>query len=213
MYFYVVFAIVLLMPRRLALPVMTAFLLGSAGLGLLQRPEVPMLALMTSALLVEFLCGIWIARAFVQDVTLPAGLRGAMGLAALAVLAVSPLLYTNGDLATWWRLPFFGLPAAALMAAVLLRPGLSGHQRVRGPLNRLMVALGASSYALYLTHVFTLRIAALVLHRMLPAGVEFALIFVAAVIVGHLFFVLVERPVYRVLKARFLTRKTTEVPA
>ena len=217
MYFYLVFAVMLLLPRRVALPVMTAFLLGSAALGLIFTPDLPAVALMTSALLVEFLCGIWIAWAFIRGITLSGGVRLVLGAVAGAVFLVSPALYTSGDLATWWRLPFFGLPAAALMSAVILRPSLQDVERTDGAFGRLMVALGNSSYALYLTHVFTLRIAALVLHRLLPplpVFVEFTLIFVAAVIVGHLFFLLVERPIYRVLKTWLLTRKTnTAVPA
>lgn len=216
MYFYVVFATLLLFPRRWALLVMTAFMLGSVLLGLILQPDLPVLRMMSSALLIEFLCGIWIAWAFTRGMILGANTRiGVVG-AALAVFAASPALYTNGDLATWWRLPFFGLPAAALMAVLMLRPGLQGPGRASGSLSRVFVSLGDSSYALYLTHVFTLRIAELMLSRLLPplpAVLDFALLFLAAVVVGHLFFLFVERPLYRSLKERLLPRKASEVSA
>jgi exopolysaccharide production protein ExoZ len=191
-------------------------MVGSVFLGLILKPEVPILALMSSALLIEFLCGILIAWAFTRDVVLNIKVCAALLTAAAALIAISLTLYTNGDLATWWRLPFFGLPAATLVAVVILRPGLQTPERTSGGLSRLFVTLGDSSYALYLTHIFTLRIVALLLHRILPplpAAVDFALLLVLAVGVGHLFFLLVERPIYQFLKAHLLTEKPMDVPA
>jgi peptidoglycan/LPS O-acetylase OafA/YrhL len=126
------------------------------------------------------------------------------------------MLYTNGDLATWWRFPFFGVPSALLMAAVLLRPSLQHDTPPPGIVIRFFVALGDSSYALYLTHVFTLRITSLVFGRVfpsLPAVVDYFLLFVTSVAVGHLFYLFFERPVYKALKARLLRRKPTEASA
>lgn len=213
MYFYVVFATLLLFPRRMAILAITGFMLASVLLGLILQPDLPILRMMTSALLIEFQFGIWIACAFARGMTLGNYTRIALGGAALAVFAAAPALYTNGDLATWWRLPFFGLPAAALMAVVVLRPGLQAPARA---LSRVFVALGDSSYALYLTHVFTLRIVDVMLTRLLPplpVAVDFVLLFLAAVMVGHLFFLLIERPLYQGLKIRLLSRKTAEASA
>lgn len=168
MYFYVIFALLLLVPRRIALPVMTVFMTASAVLGVILQPQVPMLGLMTSALLIEFLCGIWLAWAFVTGITLRGPVLVLLTLAAVAVFATGPMVYVDGDLATWWRLPFFGLPAATIVATVLLRAGLQDEVRQPGLLRRALMRLGDSSYALYLTHVFTLRICSVVLHRLLP---------------------------------------------
>ncbi|MBS0124924.1 acyltransferase family protein [Thetidibacter halocola] len=216
MYFYVIFGAVLLVPRRVALPVMTVFMVGSVMLGLILKPGLPILAMMSGALLIEFLCGIWIAWAFTRGMTVGGAARIALVAAGLAVLCVSPVFYSNGDLATWWRLPFFGLPAAALVAATILRPGLQGAERAGSPVSRLFVALGDSSYALYLSHIFTLRIIDLVLARLfpqLPLALDFVLLVVAAVVVGHLFFLWVERPLYRFLKQRLPGGRAAEVPA
>ena len=215
MYFYVIFGSLMVCPRRVALPAITAFLAGSVLLGLFLKPELPILVMMSSALLIEFLCGIWIAWAFTRDVTLSTMLRAGLLIAAAVVFVAAPTLYTNGDLATWWRLPFFGLPAAALMAVVILRSGLHMPKKTSGAVTRLFVKLGDSSYALYLTHIFTLRIATLVLHHLLPPlppVLEFALIFILTVVVGHVFFLLVERPIYNFLKIRLLIKKYQKVP-
>jgi len=193
MYFYVIFGALLALPRRLALPVMVAFMVGSVLLGLVMQPEVAILGMMSSALLIEFLCGIAIAWAFGRNIVL-----GSRTCAALLVAGAAP---------------FFGLPAAALMAAVVLRPGVGVAP---GPVAWFFGRLGASSYAMYLTHIFTLRTAGIVLDQMLPPlllAVDFALLFVLAVAVGHLFFLIVERPIYHLLKARLLSKKTMEEPA
>lgn len=216
MYFYVIFGSLFLLPRQMALSVIIAFMVGSVVLGLIMKPEVPILALMSSALLIEFLCGILIAWVFTRDAVLNIRICAALLAAAAAVFTIAPMLYTDGDLATWWRLPFFGLPAATLVAVVILRPGLQAPKRTSGPLSRLFVKLGDPSYALYLTHIFTLGIVGLILHRLfpsLPIALDFALIFFLAVLVGHLFFLLVERPIYHFLKTRLLTKKTMELPA
>ena len=217
MYFYVIFAALLLLPRRVALPAITAFMVASAGVGLIFAPSHPVLALMTSAMLIEFLCGIWLAWAFLNNITLSTALRAGLLAVAAAVFAVSPTLYTSGDLSTWWRLAFFGLPSAALMAVILLRSGLiHAPEQSEGWLHRLFVKLGNSSYALYLTHVFTLRIVGVVLHRLaptLPPAIGFVLLFAVAVVVSRLFFVLVERPLYRFLRARLGRASGAQVPA
>lgn len=204
MYFYVVFAALLLLPRRLALPAITTFIVSLALVGVILAPSQPVLTLMASTMPIEFLCGIWLAWAFLSDITLGTGLRATLLVAA--VFAMSPGLYTSGDLSPLWRLPFFGLPSAAFMAVVILRPSLV-HAQGQAPrwLHQLLAQLGNLSYALYLARVFSLRIVRVVLHRLvptLPPAVGFVLLFVAAVAIRHLFFVLVERPLHRFLKTR-----------
>lgn len=213
MYFYLLFAFLLFFPRRTAISAMTCFLSAAVLLGLVLQPVLPIFHMMTSALLIEFLCGVWIAYAFSRGVTLGKWTRIALGGAALVVVAAAPSFYTNGDLATWWRMPFFGLPAAALMAVTILRPGLQAPVRPLGMLSRIFVAMGDSSYALYLTHVFTIRIVDMSLKWLLPslpAGLGFVLLFFAAVVVGHLFFLLIELPLHQSLKNRVLYSKKAE---
>ncbi len=205
MFFYLVFGALLLLPRRAALIAMAAIFAGLALLGLVLQPAAPILALVTSSMLLEFLLGAVLGWLFLQRVTLPGGLRFALLAAALAILSATPWIYRTGLLDTVWRLGFFGVPAAAIMAAVVLRDEELGAPRRTGLLSRGFVAVGNSSYALYLTHIFSLRIIALVLERglpMLPIPLAFLLLAAGAIVAGHLFYLWFDRPVYQWLKRR-----------
>jgi len=137
MYFYLVFAVSLLLPARLGLPAIAAFLAASAAFGaLVAAPDNALATLLTSPMLLYFLAGLAL-HALSAKRSLPA-LTGRtatlLGLPAVAAMLV--------DSAT---IPF--LAPALVLAAAWLRPG-----RVGAP----DLALGDASYSTYLFHGFLL---------------------------------------------------------
>ena len=75
----------------------------------------------------------------------------------------------------------------------------------------LMVVLALAVVILQITGALSRRLTTL-------EGVSYArdlelLIFLSAVVLGYLFFLLVERPIDQFLKTHFLTGKITQVPA
>ena len=98
------------------------------------------------------------------------------------------------------RFAFFGMAAACLVTTMTLTP-LS--QKLIFP--RPLLLLGDASYALYLTHLFTLPATLLVLARLsidLPAWLTISVIFLASILVAMIFYSVFEKPSQRFLKAR-----------
>lgn len=216
MYFYVIFSIALFLPRQAAIYSISAFFVTAAILGIFKAPDEPVIGLMTSSMLVEFVMGMWLAWAFCKGYELGKKSRWAVFALALVLLAISPALYTSGALQTWWRLVFFGLPAAGLISAILLARASANNGAAESKVEKLFIAIGDSSYALYITHIFTIRIARICFERLYPSmtwPIKFILLFVSAVVVGHLFFILVERPIFRFLKFRVISKKRIAIPA
>ncbi len=195
-FFYAVFAVALASRSR-AVPMLVALMIGALVVaGLLLRPTAAPLVVWTSPLMLEFLFGVALGVMRLRGVALPAWLRALLFAAGAALLAGDVLAAWAGRAVAW------GLPAALLMAGVVLGP----EPRLNGRLARLAVLLGDASYALYLLHPFAVRAARLgwgKLH-LLPLGAAgfiaccLLLACLLAVAVHRLF----ERPMTRLLQRR-----------
>ena len=197
MFFYVIFAACIALPRRGAVAAV-ALLLGSAmALHRLVPPNATALVFWTDGMLLEFLLGMAVAVVAAKGVALTAWVRLGLALTALIVLIAAH----HSGIAS--RPVTTGVPMSFLVgAAVLGRP-------LRVP--RALLLLGDASYALYLVHPFAMRPVALIwqhLHLIGPilASLYAATVLLLAVIgaVGvHLWF---ERPVGAWFRSRFPKR-------
>ncbi len=212
MYFYIVFAALLLVPlggqRRILLIAVWGLL--AVGAGFLLNPskgDAPVLRLITSPMTLEFVAGAF--AAYFWQAT-----RGAMGATALIAGVVALALGFFGDLndtlsglATsgvnpdWERVILF-LPGAALLtygaASVELRRGW----KVTGP----FVKLGDWSYSLYLTHMLSANAIGVAWGAFAVPGLVDNVFGLAAVLggctlVGWLSFRFLEQPVIRAAKS------------
>ena len=154
MFFYIVFAMGLMLPvgRRFGLLAALLPILALLGLllpdGLARRA--PVLSLF-DPLLIEFLGGIVIAR-WVEKGWKPGAMLGwaVLGLGA-AALVFAPNPPAEGD---WARLLLFGVPAFLIVAgAVGVETSAANFHAGPAPL-----LLGAVSYSLYLSHTFVVSI-------------------------------------------------------
>ncbi len=197
-FFYLLFFVALCLGRRWLLVGLPILLLAGVATGF----EQPALLVWSSSLSLEFVFGIWIGAATRAGWRLPAMHAAVLGLLAVGAIIVSG----EGGLVAGhldpWRFLIWGVPAAAIVAAAV---GLE-HAGLRTP--RLLVALGASSYSLYLIHALTLPAVAkgwrlLGWHEAVPAGVFVATVIALTVVVAHLFHLMVEAPLTRRLNARW----------
>jgi peptidoglycan/LPS O-acetylase OafA/YrhL len=154
MLFYAVFALGLLFPRRAGLAVIggAIALLGLAGLVFV--PPGPF-AFWCNPIVFEFLMGMVIAWARQRG----ARWSPAAAIAALLAGIVLMVLAMRSGLAghAWLARPLWmGLPAALLGAAA----GLVREQAAPGPVLRALAFGGDASFAIYLSHPFTLAVVA-----------------------------------------------------
>ncbi|MBV8775656.1 MAG: acyltransferase [Alphaproteobacteria bacterium] len=147
MFFYLVFALAVGLPRRLAVGAIGVAFAVLVALGQRGKPLPHPLDYWTDPIILEFAFGVGVAAALRAGIRLP--FWGSLGLVlagAMMVLAIDPLPELR-----WLR---FGVPAALLVAACVLTraPRLAAWPWLA------MGFLGDASYALYLTHPIALAL-------------------------------------------------------
>ena len=159
MAFYALFALGLLAPRRWIGVLAPVAALALAVLwGWAARPPSPVLGFYTTPMVLEFALGMMLGLAWPR-LHPPEGLVRPLQAAAAAAFALmlgGPWLWPQAD-----RLIAFGLPAAVIVAAALAveRQG----RAARWP---WLQALGAASYAIYLSHFFVTQTVILLARRL-----------------------------------------------
>lgn len=186
-YFYAVAALCLALPRPLLS--LGVFMVAIAGLGLMIDFQTAQLSFWTNPIILEFLMGIGLARLWQRGWHRPqpgaATVGAVIGFGLLVVLDPTPLP----------RFIAAGLPAAMIVASGTL---LCPRYRLPG------MIWGDASYALYLSHRFSLRAATLLLLPLLPStvlggAIYVAIVCVTALAVGMATHLWIERPMIRTL--------------
>jgi exopolysaccharide production protein ExoZ len=198
MFFYAAFALALRTRSRRA---------GLTALGVvfallaLAHPLVPQgwpaLRFWSQPIILEFVAGLLIALLFRRGLRIPVWLGWSTGMAAIAVLFVLHQVGAPRVLAA-------GVPAAMLSFAFLL----ARSRPSEGLADRLLRLGGDASYALYLSHPFTLT-AVFVVWRMLGLGQPWLYVIVgaaSATVAAVLVHLLVERPLQARLRAALVRR-------
>ena len=161
MFFYVVFACALLLPRRLGLQLIFAGFGCLVALGVVLQPSLPVLGLVTNWLLLDFLMGLAVAWWILVRGRLSSGAAVALLLAGVVCLAVSVAWPPpeEGPL----RVLKWGIPTALIVFA------MSSIDLREGRTRRLLSTLGDASYSIYLFQFFALPACARVMQA---AGAE-----------------------------------------
>ncbi len=153
MYFYLIFALSLLLPRMAGLVGIFVCMGGSVALGALAGAPIetnPMLSLVTDPIILFFLVGIGIhlvlhrVRGFEPSARVMASIA-TISLAALCIAVFDPF-----GLGPGFDIVMLPIAGALVAVAVLWRPSSDGW------LTRWLVTLGDASYSLYLSHSFVL---------------------------------------------------------
>jgi len=196
MFFYAVFALAIMLPRRSAIFVISALFALLVALGLLVPLRQPF-AFWFSPIILEFCFGMFIALAWPDSRRLPRWASLSLIAAALAAYAVSALW---GPVVAWRALEW-GVPGAMLVAALAL--ARAEVTQAPGPVARAFVFLGDASYSLYLVHAIVIpgvrRVMPSLDTPLMPWLYALALIgaSIAAACLSYLWF---ERPITRALQ-------------
>ena len=198
MFFYVVFAGAILLPRNAAVAAVTALFLALAAIGHALALPQP-LAFWCDPIILEFCLGMLIALGLRAGLRWPPAASYALAGAAIVAFALSA---RYGPAPIGWRLYEWGLPSAALVAACVL----SRDDAMPGPIARAFGFLGDASYSLYLVH----PLAILGARKTLMRWVDFSafpwayapLIFLGSIAAAIVTYLLFERPITRALQQR-----------
>ena len=208
MFFYIVFAICLVINHRLRGWLCSAVMLAVALVGYLVNFDSIPLQFWTSSIIIEFVFGIaaygvWV---LVRDWQPGRGARIGLtigGVAAIAVLnSTAPLVVKYGQ---EWRFITSGVPAFAVF--LLLTIAWTGLH-----IPRIVTAVGDASYSLYLFHPYLVFVVGKALHMFTrPAPVSWIMgVFVFAACIGAalLCYRWIERPMTEWLRGKLVKRRT-----
>ena len=210
MYFYVILAIVLVaaIPLRRALPLWAGVVLL---LGLFSQQQNPLLLLVGSPLVFEFIAGALVGLAIVEKHASYGRVALMAGLATLPVGLIRYFFYAPD-------VSFLTVMLLAIPFSLLLYTGLSYETGGQWPRLRWMVLLGDASYSTYLSHSLVLS----AMGRMFSlspfygwlAEAGFVLLcIVVANLVGILSYQLLERPSLKLCRALLGAMKPKRVVA
>jgi exopolysaccharide production protein ExoZ len=183
-FFYLLFALSLLLTARTRLVALTATLIGLFVVGRWLLPTSPILVVVTSPLLLEFLGGVWLGKAWTQGIRLPKWAGAVVAIAgAVAIVEVPRFgIYPEAVRAYVWGMPALLVVGGALSLEPILR-------------SRALKFLGDASYSIYLVHVTGLAWAGLALAPLhLPFALGYGVCVALAVGAGCLCHVFVEQP-------------------
>lgn len=202
MYFYLVFAVLLLFPRRVFLPAISAYFCLSVAVGYLLKPTNLFLIMATNWLLLEFLVGCFLGFLYRKDIRMPFGPAVLCIVGAFGIWTVWVITGADGGLGGFPRFIWWGVPAAILLAGIVMCPQISDRLH-----SKALVVFGDSSYSLYLTHTFTLPAVAIAMKwtglvPYIPPDISMLLMTLACCVTAYFFYLLVESPI-----TRFLSRK------
>jgi exopolysaccharide production protein ExoZ len=189
-YFYLVFAMLLNLPRKYFLVISAGVFTAGIILGTITKLA-PWAMVATHPVLLEFYFGSVIAFLFIKGYHLPRPWAAAAVILSIAIIVIT----RDGDIRwKWTNVIFSGLSSGALLL------GAISLEYAGMKVLRLFSALGDSSYSLYLVHTFVISVVGkiwVMLHlsgRMSPA-VLFLVAFGCSVAAGHVLYLLIEKPI------------------
>ncbi len=187
MYFYVLFAVSLLLPRSVRVVSLSSVIALLSIVGMIFHPKNPVLGMWTSSLLLEFVFGMTIARAWMGGLKLSHAQACCSVIAGLFIFAFST---PDGPL----RFLEWGASASFLVTGFIY---LDSYLR-QFPIAILQL-LGDASYSIYVTHYLTIRGYSATVGKFLGTAdayhpLSLLFLFVLVVLVGIATYFVVEKP-------------------
>jgi exopolysaccharide production protein ExoZ len=197
MFFYVLFAATLFLPARRRFSAMAALFLALVAAGWMFQPETPVLKTWTDPLLLEFLIGMAIGKAWLKGAIPAPGTGVALMAVSIAGFAFVGVTYAGFT-------PFvLGPLAAALVLGVL-----TFEKHATMPRLPLASYLGDSSYSIYLWHTMAISVVAKAGSAFsAPGPVVCGVAIVSGIAIGAVAHEALEKPIAAFLKNRRRARR------
>ncbi len=206
LYFYAIFAVALLFPRRLLPWIVGAWAVTTLSLHAALGPtHNSWLFVVSNPMNLEFVLGVLVGYLIVRRILLaPRFLFAASLLALLALLGHLAISAPEDFPSAGYRVGAVGVSLAVLVYASV------GLEVLRSlPTPRVLERVGDASYSIYLWHVLVLSVVGLVIERVFPAALPFhvlgvAFVFATAIAAGVVLYDRIERPMLRAFHTRRL---------
>ncbi|MGG6892836.1 MULTISPECIES: acyltransferase family protein [Rhizobium] len=202
MFFYVIFAACLFLPRRLRLGSLIGVFAAFVIVGAITHPESPLLVTYTRPIILEFVAGAVLGQLWLKGTIPGFGLGLALMVASIAGFAAIEIL----------GLEFNELTCGPLAIALVL--GMVSVER-SGRLQEIppLTYLGNASYSIYLWHTLAISvILKLVARTPIPSDVVAFISLILGTLLGVFAYELVEKPLRNLLR-NFSWRRARPSPA
>ncbi len=154
MAFYLLFAVAVTWRRKVAVIGLSAAMAAATALAALMPPSSLAAQYWTDPIILEFVFGMLIGLAYESGMRITKPQMVAV--AAIGVIAL--LVCGPASNSTFQFRPLkWGLPTALIVAALALHDGGGQSKKPTSVADRVCLALGAASYAMYLLHVLVMR--------------------------------------------------------
>jgi len=195
MFFYLLFTLTLAYTKKYQFYALNAVLLGAVFCGYIFNFSSPAGGVYTSPLLIEFLAGIYICHAWINNTVLSKNYAYVAIVLGIIGIASAYLLHLQLP-----RITQSGLPATMIVFGAVSLESRGGIPKIRW-----LKMCGDASYAIYLTHYLAWLLMSIVVAKLgwQLNGVIYIVSVFAAVIAGVVTHVLVEKPMARFLSRRF----------
>ncbi|MBB4567188.1 acyltransferase family protein [Rhizobium leucaenae] len=191
MFFYVIFAAALLLPRRLQLASMAGIFLAFVIAGNIFHPQSSLLLTYTQPIILEFVAGAVLGRLWLAGRIPGAGLGLALVVAALSGFAAVELIGLD-----------FNEVACGPLAVTLVLGIVSLERSGKLPNIPLLTYLGNSSYSIYLWHTLAISVVIkAVASTQMPSDVATFLSVISGTLLGVCAYEAVEKPLRNLLRS------------
>jgi exopolysaccharide production protein ExoZ len=212
MVFYLVFAVALLLPRRLMIPLTGSLFATAVAAGFIFDFDSAAGLFYTESLIMEFAAGMMLGHLW---------LHGRVKMPALPALSIIPVAFMALIVLSPFEVPQTRLLVWGVPAILIVTASLSLDLRGQFVSNRFLKLMGDASYSIYLTHILTLGVLRTVWSRLglVERELDSALAYLAASIavstlVGVAVYYLVEIPLLRFFRrTRSIRRAGEPLPA
>ena len=203
MYFYLTFAVLLLFAKRNASIVLIIYFVLSCSIGVFFRPYTsPVLAMMTSELLIEFCMGVILCYLYMKQLVLSKA-------STIFTLVLGSLSFYY--LSEYSRLWSFGLPWAILFVGLIF-----GSYKILE--SRPTVFMGNASYSIYIVHPILLPALHVFATKSGVYRVDYDVLFIGiysfiCVACGIFSYLLLEKPLTNCAKSYAIPLRTPNEPS
>jgi len=149
MVFYLVFAVALLLPRRLMIPLTGALFATAVSAGFIFDFDSAVGIFYTESMIMEFVAGMVLGHLWVH---------GRLKLPVWPALTVIPAAFVALVALTPFEVPQTRLLVWGIPAVLIVTAGLSLDLRGQSIAHRFLKLMGDASYSIYLTHILTLGV-------------------------------------------------------
>jgi exopolysaccharide production protein ExoZ len=203
MFFYLIFALSLFVERRWRLAVAAVVFAALVLSGMVISSQSPIFLTYTRPIMLEFVAGMFIGQAWLKGKVF--GSQIGLSLVALAIGGFAVLEV--------FKLPFNEFNCGPLAVALVLGT-LSLEAAGRIGQWRVFTFLGDASYSIYLWHTFAISVIAKLGGSLgLHPGITFPVAVIGGAVLGSCAYILLERPLTRLLKSPKPKSWSKAVPA